>query len=58
MQPNLWDGKGQERLGWMHIISTFIAQSVRKIGTYHEYDSREVDFLVSYCPLECTQQNA
>uniref|UniRef100_A0A0E0BNB9 ELMO domain-containing protein n=1 Tax=Oryza glumipatula TaxID=40148 RepID=A0A0E0BNB9_9ORYZ len=32
MQPNLWDGKGQERLGWMHIISTFIAQSVRKIG--------------------------
>uniref|UniRef100_A0A0E0R3N5 Uncharacterized protein n=1 Tax=Oryza rufipogon TaxID=4529 RepID=A0A0E0R3N5_ORYRU len=32
MQPNLWDGKGQERLGWMHVISTFIAQSVRKIG--------------------------
>uniref|UniRef100_A0A0E0MJ57 ELMO domain-containing protein n=1 Tax=Oryza punctata TaxID=4537 RepID=A0A0E0MJ57_ORYPU len=32
MQPDLWDGKGQECLGWMHIISTFVAQSVRKIG--------------------------
>ncbi|KAL5206431.1 hypothetical protein ABZP36_034640 [Zizania latifolia] len=32
MQPSFWDGKRQEGLRWMHLISTFIAQSVRKIG--------------------------
>uniref|UniRef100_J3NB10 ELMO domain-containing protein n=1 Tax=Oryza brachyantha TaxID=4533 RepID=J3NB10_ORYBR len=32
LQPDLWDGKGQECLGWIHLISTFIARSVRKIG--------------------------
>lgn len=34
MQPDLWDGKRQERRGWMHLISTFIARSVRNIGNY------------------------
>ncbi|KAG8089197.1 hypothetical protein GUJ93_ZPchr0011g28673 [Zizania palustris] len=33
MQHNIWDGKKQEGLHWMHLISTFIAQSVRKIGS-------------------------
>uniref|UniRef100_A0A0D9XWG5 ELMO domain-containing protein n=2 Tax=Leersia perrieri TaxID=77586 RepID=A0A0D9XWG5_9ORYZ len=32
MQPDLWDGKRQEHLGWMHLISSFICRSVRRIG--------------------------
>uniref|UniRef100_A0A0D9XWG4 ELMO domain-containing protein n=1 Tax=Leersia perrieri TaxID=77586 RepID=A0A0D9XWG4_9ORYZ len=31
-EPDLWDGKRQEHLGWMHLISSFICRSVRRIG--------------------------
>lgn len=33
--PDFWDGKSRECLHWVHIVSTFISQSARKIGNCH-----------------------
>ncbi|KAM3293208.1 hypothetical protein ACQJBY_036654 [Aegilops geniculata] len=53
--PDFWDGKSRECLHWVHIVSTFITQSARKIvNAISEFGS----FLARFFGCSCAPQSS
>ncbi|KAM3312151.1 hypothetical protein ACQJBY_032252 [Aegilops geniculata] len=53
--PDFWDGKSRECLHWVHIVSTFITQSARKIvNAITEFGS----FLARFFGCSCAPQSS